>query len=301
MENQWKTMSDEEYLKMLPVGFTFQPKDEELIVHYLMKKLKNEPLPPNKIYSVNLYDFSPDRLVDMLGEYENEWYMFSPIKRSSGGKTVVRTTPDGFWKSTSGDKIIKHNGEKVGYHKTFVYYKGKSKKTNWIMQEYRLMDHKDSSTQQKVLDNFVLCKIYKNRKNYVATRNHEVSKADDRESPNPVAIVSSQNVLESPEETIGGNYVDWDDAMINDLWNEAGDDNMLESQEEPIRSTYVDWDDDMINDLWNKPDDRENSNPVAIISSENVFQNQEEFIQSTCVDWDNAMIKNKADDQVKWP
>ncbi|KAK6126953.1 hypothetical protein DH2020_039305 [Rehmannia glutinosa] len=162
------------------------------------------------------------------------------------------------------DKIIKHNGEKVGYHKTLVYYKGKSNKTNWIMQEYRLMDPKDSSTQQKVLDNFVLCKIYKNRKNYVATRNHEVSKADDQESPNPVAIVSSQNVLESPEETSGGNYVDWDDVMINDLWNKDGyqensnpmetivsSKNVLGSQEESTRSNYVDWDDAMINDLWN--------------------------------------------------
>ncbi|KAK6151565.1 hypothetical protein DH2020_014200 [Rehmannia glutinosa] len=131
-----KTMSDEEYLKMLPVGFAFQPKDEELIVHYLMKKLKNEPLPPNKIYSVNLYDFSPDRLVDILGENEdNELYIFTERKKiSSNGTNIDRKTPNGYWKSTTGDKPIKHNGEEVGYCKALVYYynnkSSNDKKTN---------------------------------------------------------------------------------------------------------------------------------------------------------------------------
>ncbi|KAJ6304067.1 hypothetical protein OIU77_017862 [Salix suchowensis] len=38
------------YLRTFPPGFRFYPKDEELVVYYLMKKIRNEPLPKNRIH-----------------------------------------------------------------------------------------------------------------------------------------------------------------------------------------------------------------------------------------------------------
>lgn len=53
-------------LDSLPVGYRFNPKDGELIVHYLRKKLRNQPLPMEKIVEINLYDHDPDLLAGFI-------------------------------------------------------------------------------------------------------------------------------------------------------------------------------------------------------------------------------------------
>ncbi|KAF6149724.1 hypothetical protein GIB67_017457 [Kingdonia uniflora] len=55
---------DEEanYFSSLPVGYKFRPTDEELITHYLSKKVMNHTLPKNKINDVRLYKYSPKEL-----------------------------------------------------------------------------------------------------------------------------------------------------------------------------------------------------------------------------------------------
>ncbi|KAF2294215.1 hypothetical protein GH714_008378 [Hevea brasiliensis] len=40
----------EKYVNSLPVGFRFAPHDDELILHYLLKKIKKLPLPRNRIH-----------------------------------------------------------------------------------------------------------------------------------------------------------------------------------------------------------------------------------------------------------
>ncbi|KAF2294214.1 hypothetical protein GH714_008374 [Hevea brasiliensis] len=41
---------DEKYVNSLPVGYRFAPHDDELILHYLLKKIKKLPLPRNRIH-----------------------------------------------------------------------------------------------------------------------------------------------------------------------------------------------------------------------------------------------------------
>lgn len=44
----------------LPPGFRFHPTDEELILHYLRKKVASIPLPANSIIAdINIYKFAP--------------------------------------------------------------------------------------------------------------------------------------------------------------------------------------------------------------------------------------------------
>lgn len=43
----------------LPPGFRFHPTDEELVVHYLKKKVASAPLPVSIIAEVDLYKFDP--------------------------------------------------------------------------------------------------------------------------------------------------------------------------------------------------------------------------------------------------
>lgn len=42
-----------------PPGFRFHPSDEELIVHYLMKRLRSCPLPAPIVADVQLYNYNP--------------------------------------------------------------------------------------------------------------------------------------------------------------------------------------------------------------------------------------------------
>ncbi|TXG58520.1 hypothetical protein EZV62_016349 [Acer yangbiense] len=43
----------------LPPGFRFHPSDEELIVHYLRKKVTSNPLPASIIADIDLYKYNP--------------------------------------------------------------------------------------------------------------------------------------------------------------------------------------------------------------------------------------------------
>ncbi|KAK4383829.1 NAC domain-containing protein 86 [Sesamum angolense] len=152
----------------LPIGYRFLPTDEELIVHYLKRKVYSQPLSYNNIPTVN-YVLGGD-------DEEKEWYLFSPRKRiSSGGTRVDRTTPYGYWKASTDDMPIKHNGEVVGYRNTLVYCKCKSpagtvKKTDWIMHEYRLKDLPKlvdaAENINRLSDEIVLCRIHNHNKNY---------------------------------------------------------------------------------------------------------------------------------------
>lgn len=42
-----------------PPGFRFHPSDEELIVHYLLKKLRSCPLPAAVVAEIELYNYNP--------------------------------------------------------------------------------------------------------------------------------------------------------------------------------------------------------------------------------------------------
>jgi len=43
----------------LPPGFRFHPTDEELILHYLRKRVASTPLPVSIIAEVDIYKFDP--------------------------------------------------------------------------------------------------------------------------------------------------------------------------------------------------------------------------------------------------
>ncbi|KAK4743666.1 hypothetical protein SAY87_009978 [Trapa incisa] len=165
----------------LPPGFRFHPTDEELILHYLQKKVSSVPLPVSIIADVDIYKFDPWDLPAMAAFGEKEWYFFSPRDRKyPNGARPNRAAASGYWKATGTDKIIMDSSsagsrtENIGVKKALVFYEGrppKGTKTNWIMHEYRLIGSpctitsisrttrfKDSPMR---LDDWVLCRIYK--------------------------------------------------------------------------------------------------------------------------------------------
>ncbi|KAG4939419.1 hypothetical protein GLYMA_16G151500v4 [Glycine max] len=164
----------------LPPGFRFHPTDEELILHYLRKKVASIPLPVAIIAEVDIYKFDPWELPAKAAFGEKEWYFFSPRDRKyPNGARPNRAAASGYWKATGTDKNIVASlaggvREHFGVKKALVFYKGKPPKgvkTNWIMHEYRLVDTnrpiriKDTSMR---LDDWVLCRIYKKFKHAVS-------------------------------------------------------------------------------------------------------------------------------------
>nr|GME15673.1 NAC transcription factor ONAC010-like [Ipomoea batatas] len=143
-----RSINDDDYFRLLPPGYVFNPTDDELIGEYLDKQVKNLPLPRNRINSVNLYSFNPEALCQMFKDYcgNKEWYFFTPRSRKyRNGKRPNRAAGNGYWKATGADREILAFGTnaKVGYRKALVFYMGKppnGQKTPWIMHEYRVED-----------------------------------------------------------------------------------------------------------------------------------------------------------------
>ncbi|XP_054820662.1 NAC transcription factor 29-like [Prosopis cineraria] len=139
-------------------GFQFCPTEQELIMAYLKKKVMDEPLEPNPIIEVEIYKFNPQQLSN---------------RKYTNGKRPKRSTLDGYWKAIRKcQSIHSEDGTTlIGKWRTLVYYEGtyqQSKKTHWIMCEYFLdeITHARTSPLDMKLDDWVLCKIYKNNKNY---------------------------------------------------------------------------------------------------------------------------------------
>ncbi|KAK4344547.1 hypothetical protein RND71_034723 [Anisodus tanguticus] len=164
----------------LPPGFRFHPTDEELIVHYLKRKVAAAPIAVDIIAEVDLYKFDPWELPAKAIFGEQEWYFFSPRDRKyPNGARPNRAATSGYWKATGTDKPVCTSGgtQKVGVKKALVFYGGKPPKgvkTNWIMHEYRLAENKTNNKPPGCdivanasrkgslrLDDWVLCRIYK--------------------------------------------------------------------------------------------------------------------------------------------
>ncbi|KAJ0251479.1 NAC domain-containing protein 72 [Hirschfeldia incana] len=150
----------------LPPGFRFYPTDEELLVQYLCRKVAGYHFSIQIIGDIDLYKFDPWDLPSKALFGEKEWYFFSPRDRKyPNGSRPNRVAGSGYWKATGTDKIITSDGHRVGIKKALVFYAGKAPKgtkTNWIMHEYRLIEHSRSHGSSK-LDDWVLCRIYEKK------------------------------------------------------------------------------------------------------------------------------------------
>ncbi|KAK9999013.1 hypothetical protein SO802_018616 [Lithocarpus litseifolius] len=133
-------------ISQLPPGSRFRPSDEELIVHYLQNKVTSRPLPATIIAEIDLYKQSPWELPKKALFGEDEWYFFSQRNQKYlNGARPSRATASGYWKASGTDKPILTScrTECIGVKKALVFYTGqppKAVKTDWIMDEYRLLD-----------------------------------------------------------------------------------------------------------------------------------------------------------------
>ncbi|KAJ6672813.1 putative proteinC DOMAIN-CONTAINING PROTEIN 100 [Salix viminalis] len=131
----------------MPPGFRFHPTDEELISHYLYKKVLDINFSARAIGDVDLNKSEPWELPWKAKMGEKEW-----------------ATEAGYWKATGKDKEIYRGKSLVGMKKTLVFYKGrapKGEKTNWVMHEYRLEGKFAVHNLPKTAKNeWVICRVF---------------------------------------------------------------------------------------------------------------------------------------------
>ncbi|PKU74764.1 NAC domain-containing protein 100 [Dendrobium catenatum] len=160
------TNTEDEYQMELPPGFRFHPTDEELITHYLSKKVIDSNFDPQAIGVADLNKCEPwdlpskhstsicllllpplcslcfTLLTERAKLGEKEWYFFCIRDRKyPTGLRTNRATDTGYWKATGKDKEIYRGKQIVGMKKTLVFYRGRAprgEKSNWVMHEFRL-------------------------------------------------------------------------------------------------------------------------------------------------------------------
>ncbi|KAI4972721.1 hypothetical protein ZWY2020_003646 [Hordeum vulgare] len=170
----------------MPPGFRFHPRDEELVLDYLLHKLTGRRAYGGvDIVDVDLNKCEPWDLPEAACVGGREWYFFSLRDRKyATGQRTNRATRSGYWKATGKDRAILAHGAGealVGMRKTLVFYQGRAPKgtrTEWVMHEFRLEEerrHHQPQQQHKgraaapearcqLKEDWVLCRVfYKSR------------------------------------------------------------------------------------------------------------------------------------------
>ncbi|CAF1704968.1 unnamed protein product [Brassica oleracea var. botrytis] len=145
----------------LPPGFRFHPTDEELITHYLCRKVSDTGFTGKAVVDVDFNKCEPWDLPAKASMGEKEWYFFNLRDRKyPTGLRTNRATEAGYWKTTGKDKEIYQSGVLVGMKKTLVFYKGrapKGEKSNWVMHEYRL---ESKQPFKPAKEEWVVCRVF---------------------------------------------------------------------------------------------------------------------------------------------
>jgi len=162
----------------LPPGFRFHPRDDELVLDYLLNKLSGRAHGGAAIVDVDLNKCEPWDLPEAACVGGKEWYFFNLRDRKyATGQRTNRATVSGYWKATGKDRAVVAGGEDaavVGMRKTLVFYRGrapKGSKTEWVMHEFRLEPPPSQERQlpaaakhQRLKEDWVLCRVfYKSR------------------------------------------------------------------------------------------------------------------------------------------
>ncbi|KAJ0857639.1 putative transcription factor NAM family [Helianthus annuus] len=165
----------------LPPGFRFHPTDEEIITHYLTRRVVDKSFTASAVGDVDLNKCEPWDLHKKAKMGEKEWYFFCQRDRKyPTGMRTNRATDSGYWKATGKDKEIFKKGKSgagklVGMKKTLVFYKGrapKGVKTNWVMHEFRLEgDFSYYNMPRASKDEWVVCRIVEKNAEAIKTPN----------------------------------------------------------------------------------------------------------------------------------
>ncbi|VAH42052.1 unnamed protein product [Triticum turgidum subsp. durum] len=187
----------EEPQLVLPPGFRFHPTDEEVVTHYLTRKVLRESFScqVKVITDVDLNKNEPWELPGLAKMGEKEWFFFVHKGRKyPTGTRTNRATKKGYWKATGKDKeIFRGKGRDavlVGMKKTLVFYTGRAPsggKTPWVMHEYRLEGELPHRLPRTAKDDWAVCRVF--NKDLAARNAPQMAPAADGGMEDPLAFL----------------------------------------------------------------------------------------------------------------
>ncbi|KAJ6830917.1 NAC domain-containing protein 62-like [Iris pallida] len=194
-------------LEALPLGFRFHPTDEELVNHYLKRKINGEiradveVIPEIDVCKCEPWDV-PDR--SLIKSEDPEWFFFSPKDRKyPNGHRSNRATEAGYWKATGKDRIIHSKGRAgpgvIGMKKTLVFHRGRAPKgvrTSWIMHEYRATEPEFESGE---LGGYLLYRLFRKADEQSPSSNGDEI---ERGSLSPIPSKSSPDYTQQEGEAV---------------------------------------------------------------------------------------------------
>ncbi|KAL6651390.1 hypothetical protein ACP70R_010315 [Stipagrostis hirtigluma subsp. patula] len=180
----------------LPPGFRFHPRDDELVLDYLCRKLSGKGgggvgYGGIAMVDVDLNKCEPWELPGEACVGGREWYFFSLHDRKyATGQRTNRATRSGYWKATGKDRLITRRrgsgagaaGVVVGTRKTLVFYQGRAPrgtKTEWVMHEFRAAAAAAAAAPVAVAgrpgsplikEDWVLCRVFYKSRTTTAAR-----------------------------------------------------------------------------------------------------------------------------------
>ncbi|XP_017976373.1 PREDICTED: NAC domain-containing protein 19 [Theobroma cacao] len=157
-----------------PMGYRFVPTEEELVLGYLLKKVKGETLPSQAVIDCEIYgdDKEPWKIFNQTST--DKFYVFTKLKKKNGrGRRIDRTAGYGTWKAQNTYLVMDSKNNHVGFNKLFVFEVKGSDSNNainghWLMHEFSLLNDKSD---------FVLCEIRnKNATGVIQTEKEDCEK-----------------------------------------------------------------------------------------------------------------------------
>ncbi|KAK1378478.1 hypothetical protein POM88_025222 [Heracleum sosnowskyi] len=168
----------------LPNGFYFAPTPNELISHYLLKKIKGLPLPSDIVIirdAVQLLDPEQHHFDEFPSCLDNEAYYITDkaerkmLEGGSETRTIIKTTT-GYWREKKKDFVVTNrrwysreeikdiasfggDDQIIGYKKTFTFFRGKNEKTSWRMDELMVDPEIVPADVRDKAQKMVACKI----------------------------------------------------------------------------------------------------------------------------------------------
>ncbi|KAF9663523.1 hypothetical protein SADUNF_Sadunf17G0060200 [Salix dunnii] len=185
----------------LPVGYRFHPTDEELVVHYLKRKVLGLPLPASVIPEFDVLENNPSSLP---GDLKEKRYFFSQKKLNELGTKWKRTAgassaTSSYWKPIGKGKqiVASDSNQTVGIRKTLAFKEPKHsiKTTNqWVMHEYCLVALATNPTTTQIeVGDWVAYSVFqrkrKPKKHIVSSNSSNVSKTRTVEIVSPRFIM----------------------------------------------------------------------------------------------------------------
>ncbi|CAB4305865.1 unnamed protein product [Prunus armeniaca] len=160
----------------MPVGYRFHPTDEELVIHYLKRKVHAAPLPASIIPDFDVFHTHPWGLPGCGGDVREKRYFFYNKINANEIDDSKRAAGCGYWKPMGKEKQIvdPESSEAVGIRKTLVFSQRKRRyhetqtKTRWLMHEYQLLSSQVNPTHTQAskmeLGNWVVYRVFQRKR-----------------------------------------------------------------------------------------------------------------------------------------